>query len=52
MGNLFYRRVQPSEINAMDYSEMKYWNGWHLLMEQAEKDAIKDAENKGKRKSR
>lgn len=38
MGNLFYRGVQPSEIKAMDYREMKYWNTWH--------DRIADAEVK------
>lgn len=36
MGNLFYRRVAPSEIEAMDYHRMKYWNEWHKLMEKAE----------------
>ncbi len=32
MGNLFYRRVPPSEISAMPYVEMKYWNEWHEIM--------------------
>lgn len=32
MGNLFYRRVPPSEINAMGYREMEYWNNWHEIM--------------------
>lgn len=44
MGNLFYRQVQPSEIKAMKYPELKYWNNWHELMEQAERDAIENME--------
>lgn len=35
-GNLFYRKVAPSEINGMSYSEMKYWNEWHKLIEKEE----------------
>jgi len=45
IGNLFYRGVQPSEIKAMGYTEMKYWNDWHLLMDEAERKAM---EKKGK----
>ena len=37
MGNLFYRRVQPSEIKQMDYSELIYWNEWHEIIAKAEK---------------
>lgn len=40
MGNLFYEKVPPSEINAMGYAEMQYWDGWHKLMEKAKRDAI------------
>lgn len=36
MGNLFYRRVAPSEIKSMGYKEMKYWNDWHELMAKEE----------------
>jgi len=37
MGNLFYRKVPPSEILSMGYKDMTYWNEWHKLMEDAEK---------------
>ena len=36
MGNLFYRKVPPSEIKAMGYSELKYWNEWHELIAKEE----------------
>lgn len=36
MGNLFYRGVQPSEIEAMTYTRMEYWNSWHEIMIKAE----------------
>jgi hypothetical protein len=39
MGNLFYRGATPSEITAMSYEELRYWNGWHDLMAKAEKNA-------------
>lgn len=32
MGNLMWARVQPSEIESMDFRRMKYWNGWAELM--------------------
>ena len=37
IGNLFYRRVAPSEIHEMDWSELHYWNEWHELMVRAER---------------
>lgn len=39
MGNLFYRKVSPFEIEAMPYHKLKYWNEWHLIMEKEEVDA-------------
>lgn len=46
MGNLFYRGVQPSEIKAMGYSEMKFWNDFHDLMVEAEQKEIAKAEKR------
>lgn len=40
MGNLFSRGQSISDIYALSYEELKYWNGWHELMAQAEKDAF------------
>lgn len=50
IGNLFYKGVQPSEINAMTYTEMRYFNGWCEVYVEAEKDYIRKTEirNKGK----
>lgn len=42
MGNLFYRGQPISEIYALSYAELKYWNGWHELMTQAEKKAMEN----------
>jgi hypothetical protein len=29
MGELFqHKNISPSELKAMDYSELKYWYGW------------------------
>lgn len=47
MGNMFYRGQPMSEIRAADYDDLRYFDGWHKLMERAE---IREAENaKGKR---
>jgi hypothetical protein len=39
MGNLFYRKIPPSEIKAMPFHELKYWSDWHERITQAEIDA-------------
>lgn len=42
---MFYRRVQPSEIEKMSYHDLKYWNKWHDAMSKEEKrisDKIKE----------
>jgi hypothetical protein len=46
MGNLFYRGVSPSEIEAMPFWKMKYWNQWHEIMQKADEDEIKKAKAK------
>ena len=28
MGELFAYKVQPSEIENMNFAQMKYWSGW------------------------
>jgi hypothetical protein len=45
MGNLFYRGQPISEICILEYHELKYWNGWHELMEKAEKAASGNKNN-------
>jgi len=40
IGNLFYRSVQPSELEKLSYSKMKYFNDWHKVIEKAEKDSV------------
>ena len=41
MGNLFYRGVPPSEIKAMTFSEMQYWNGWHEVIAKKEIEGVR-----------
>lgn len=36
MGNLFYRRVSPSEIESMTFARLRYWNQWHELIAKKE----------------
>ena len=43
MGNLFYRGASITELKAMGFREMRYWNEWHELMTQAEKDSVKSS---------
>ena len=40
MGNLFYRKVLPSEILSMSYQDLKYWNSWHEIMCKKEAEKI------------
>ncbi len=42
MGNLFSRKVSLSEIEAMTYGRMKYWNGWHKVMAKKESEKGKN----------
>jgi len=46
MGNLFFRRATPTELEAMTWSQLRYWNDWHDLMVEAEEKAR--AESAGK----
>jgi len=41
MGDAFHRGASPSEIKAMPYHELKYWQGWHQLL--AKKESFPDA---------
>jgi len=36
MGNLFARKIQPSELKKMSWEELNFWNGWHKEMVKAE----------------
>jgi hypothetical protein len=40
-GNLFSRHVDTDRIKAMRYTELVYWNRWHKLMADKEKNAGK-----------
>lgn len=40
MGQLFYRRVAPSEIKAMNYPELRYWADWSERISEEEKKAM------------
>ncbi len=33
--------MQPNVINEMDWKELSYWNEWHELMEEKEKEAFR-----------
>ena len=50
LGNLFYRGVQPHRLNEMFFSELKYWNEWHKVIEKKEAELIPKApKTKGKK---
>jgi hypothetical protein len=40
LGNLFYRKVSPTELQNMNYHELKYWNSWHEILAKEEKKAV------------
>jgi hypothetical protein len=43
MGNLFlYKKVQPSELKAMQFPELRYWNHW-VELEIAERKRQEEA---------
>lgn len=43
MGNLFHRNVSTEVMKEMDFHELKYWNEWHEVINQAHKDEIDNA---------
>ena len=42
---MFYRGQPIDVIEKMTYSDLKYWNGWHDKMCDAEKKYAKDLKN-------
>jgi len=38
MGNLFYRGVSPSELEGMTFARLVYWNSWHELIAEKERE--------------
>jgi rubrerythrin len=36
MGNLFYRKQPISEIKKLRFAELREWNTWHEIMNDAE----------------
>lgn len=45
LGDLFFRRCTPSEIESMPFHRLKYWAGWCEKMTQAEKKAAEGIKN-------
>jgi hypothetical protein len=46
LGNLFFRGASPSELSAMPYRELEYWNEWHEVMAKEERRSAEDARSK------
>lgn len=46
MGNLFYRGASPTELESMSWKQLRYWNGWHVVMNNADKDAANQMRGK------
>ena len=47
LGNLFFRGVNPQEIESMPFHRLKYWSSWCEKMTQAEKNATEKLKNRG-----
>jgi len=39
-GNLFCHKVSTAEIKAMNYRELRYWNRWYELIQEAVKKGL------------
>lgn len=46
MGALYYDKQPINIINEMGYKELKYWYGWHKIIQKTYSDISKD---KGKK---
>ena len=46
LGNLFFRGAGPSELMAMPYHELRYWNEWHEVMTAEERRSAEQARSK------
>jgi len=42
IGRLFYHGVSPSEIKAMKWQEMIYWDGWIEVLNKEKRNALKN----------
>jgi hypothetical protein len=40
LGNLFFRGASPSELMAMPFHELRYWNEWHEVMAEEERRSV------------
>lgn len=47
LGNLFFRGASPTELTAMPYRELRYWNEWHEVMADEERKSVERAKVKG-----
>lgn len=46
LGNLFFRGAGPSELMAMPFHELQYWNEWHEVMATEERRSAEQAKSK------
>jgi hypothetical protein len=46
LGNLFFRGAGPSELSAMPFRELKYWNDWHEVMATEERRSAEQSRSK------
>jgi len=37
MGDVLFRGASPTEIKAMPYHELMYWQGWHNVLAEKER---------------
>lgn len=46
MGYLFVHKVAPSEIEAMDFEQMKYWSNWAKAIDKRKAEIIREMRSK------
>ncbi len=46
MGHLFVHKVAPSEIEAMDFEQIKYWSGWAEAIDKRKAEIIRKTRSK------
>jgi hypothetical protein len=46
MGVLFAYKIQPSEIENMNYAQMKYWSSWAKAINKSRVDQMEEINRK------
>lgn len=46
MGHLFIHKVAPSEIEAMDFEQIKYWSSWAEAIDKRKAEIAKKIRSK------